>query len=99
MNDAIEMMVRNELVTHQLSDSEKTKRSDLARRKPYVAKKLAANKERQEKGFPTPVLRLAANMLCNFQCNHCCAEHYMDRHLVKLTGKPEQRHQLDGTIS
>lgn len=95
MNDAIEMMVRNELVTHQLSDSEKTKRSDLARRKPYVAKKLAANKERQEKGFPTPVLRLAANMLCNFQCNHCCAEHYMDRHLVKLTGKPEQRHQLD----
>jgi len=41
------------------------------------------------------VIRLAANMLCNFQCDHCCAEHYMDRHLVKLTSKPEQRHQLD----
>jgi MoaA/NifB/PqqE/SkfB family radical SAM enzyme len=82
-------------LTADLSDSEKQKRGDLARRKPYIAAKLAANKERQELGYPTPVIRLAANMLCNFQCDHCCAEHYMDRHLVKLTSKPEQRHQLD----
>lgn len=82
-------------LTAELSDLEKKKRGDLARRKPYIAAKLAANKERQENGFPTPVIRLAANMLCNFQCDHCCAEHYMDRHLVKLTSKPEQRHQLD----
>jgi MoaA/NifB/PqqE/SkfB family radical SAM enzyme len=82
-------------LTAELSDLEQKKRGDLARRKPYIAAKLAANKERQENGFPTPVIRLAANMLCNFQCDHCCAEHYMDRHLVKLTSKPEQRHQLD----
>ena len=87
--------VKRDIEANTLSDLESAKRFNLASRKPYVAAKLAANKERQENGFPTPVIRLAANMLCNFQCNHCCAEHYMDRHLLKLTGKKEERHQLD----
>jgi MoaA/NifB/PqqE/SkfB family radical SAM enzyme len=87
--------VKRDIESNQLSDLESAKRFGLASRKPYIAAKLAANKERQEQGFPTPVIRLAANMLCNFQCNHCCAEHYMDRHLLKLTGKKEERHQLD----
>jgi MoaA/NifB/PqqE/SkfB family radical SAM enzyme len=95
MSDAIEMMVRKEMESTSLNASEAAKRNDLAKRKPYIAAKLAANKQRQELGFPTPVIRLAANMLCNFTCDHCCAEHYMDRHLKKLTGKKEQRHQLD----
>ncbi len=95
MSSAHEAAALNDLMSAELSESERAKRGDLARRKPYVAAKLAANKDRQENGFPTPVVRLAANMLCNFQCDHCCAEHYMDRHLIKLTSKPEQRHQLD----
>ena len=95
MSDALYTLLKKEIESGQLSDFEHAKRNDLASRKPYVASKLAANKLRQEQGFPTPVIRLAANMLCNFQCNHCCAEHYMDRHLLKLTGKKEERHQLD----
>jgi MoaA/NifB/PqqE/SkfB family radical SAM enzyme len=95
MSDALYTILKKEIENGQLSDFEHAKRNDLASRKPYVASKLAANKVRQEQGFPTPVIRLAANMLCNFQCNHCCAEHYMDRHLLKLTGKKEERHQLD----
>ena len=95
MADALYTLLKKEIESGQLSDFEHAKRNDLASRKPYVASKLAANKLRQEQGFPTPVIRLAANMLCNFQCNHCCAEHYMDRHLLKLTGKKEERHQLD----
>lgn len=95
MTDALYTLLKKEIETGHLSDFEHAKRNDLASRKPYVASKLAANKVRQEQGFPTPVIRLAANMLCNFQCNHCCAEHYMDRHLLKLTGKKEERHQLD----
>lgn len=95
MSLALEAAALNGDLGDALNESEKKKRGDLARRKPYIASKLAANKERQDNGFPTPVIRLAANMLCNFQCDHCCAEHYMDRHLVKLTSKPEQRHQLD----
>lgn len=95
MSDALYTLLKKEIESGQLSDLEHAKRNDLASRKPYLASKLAANKLRQEQGFPTPVIRLAANMLCNFQCNHCCAEHYMDRHLLKLTGKKEERHQLD----
>ena len=93
--DSTYASVKRDIENNTLSDLESAKRFNLASRKPYVAAKLAANKERQEQGFPTPVIRLAANMLCNFQCNHCCAEHYMDRHLLKLTGKKEERHQLD----
>lgn len=95
MSDALYTLLKKEIENGQLSDFEHAKRNDLVSRKPYIASKLAANKVRQEQGFPTPVIRLAANMLCNFQCNHCCAEHYMDRHLLKLTGKKEERHQLD----
>lgn len=95
MLDATYQVVQQDLADGRLSDLEHAKRSDLARRKPRVAKKLAANARRQEEGFPTPVVRLQANMLCNFRCSHCCAEHYMDRHLVKITGKKEQRHQID----
>lgn len=95
MSDALYAVVKRDLENKELSDFENSKRNGLASRKPYIASKLAANKVRQEQGFPTPVIRLAANMLCNFQCNHCCAEHYMDRHLLKLTGKKEERHQLD----
>jgi MoaA/NifB/PqqE/SkfB family radical SAM enzyme len=95
MSLSLEAALLGDMIPAALSAGEQVKRGELARRKPYVAEKLAANKARQEAGFPTPVIRLAANMLCNFQCNHCCAEHYMDRHLIKLTNKPEQRHQLD----
>jgi MoaA/NifB/PqqE/SkfB family radical SAM enzyme len=95
MADALYSIIKNEIENKTLSDAEHAKRNNLASRKPYLASKLAANKERQELGFPTPVIRLAANMLCNFQCNHCCAEHYMDRHLLKLTGSTEQRHKID----
>lgn len=91
--DAIEVS-ENLLLKRPLSPAEQSKRNDLQKRKPYVAAKLAKNKERAERGEPTPVIRLAANMLCNFQCEHCCAEHYMDRHLIKVTGKKEQRHEL-----
>jgi len=95
MRDMSYQVAQQDLSETILSDLEHAKRSDLARRKPHVAAKLAANAERQEQGFPTPVVRLQANMLCNFRCSHCCAEHYMDRHLVKITGKKEQRHQID----
>lgn len=93
--DALYTEIKSDLQNGTLNDLELSKRNNLASRKPYLAKKLAANKIRQEMGFPTPVIRLAANMLCNFKCNHCCAEHYMDRHLLKITGNKEQRHQID----
>jgi MoaA/NifB/PqqE/SkfB family radical SAM enzyme len=91
MIDATYNQVKSDISGNTLSDLEFSKRTDLISRKPHVAKKLAENKLRQDAGFPTPVIRLADNMLCNFQCNHCCAEHYMDRHLLKITGSKEVR--------
>jgi len=92
--DATYSQIRTDILSNTLSDLENSKRTGLASRKPYIAKKLAENKVRQDAGYPTPVIRVADNMLCNFQCTHCCAEHYMDRHLLKLTGNKEQRRQL-----
>ena len=94
MIDATYSQIRTDILSNTLSDLENSKRTGLASRKPYIAKKLAENKVRQDAGYPTPVIRVADNMLCNFQCTHCCAEHYMDRHLLKLTGNKEQRRQL-----
>jgi MoaA/NifB/PqqE/SkfB family radical SAM enzyme len=91
MIDATYNQVKSDISGNTLSDLEFSKRTDLISRKPHVAKKLAENKLRQYAGFLTPVIRLADNMLCNFQCNHCCAEHYMDRHLLKITGSKEVR--------
>ena len=68
--DAIEMS-ENILLNAPLTEAELKKRSDLANRKPYIAAKLAKNKERAELGIPSPVIRLAANMLCNFQTLVC----------------------------
>lgn len=87
-------IVVDDMLRECTTELEKSRRSDLARRKPHVAAKLAANKARLDAGIPSPIIRLAANFLCNFQCQHCCAEHYMDRHLVKVTGQKEQRHTL-----
>ena len=84
MIDATYNQVKSDISGNTLSDLEFSKRTDLLSRKPHVAKKLAENKVRQDAGFPTPVIRLADNMLCNFQCTHCCAEHYMDLSLIHI---------------
>ena len=47
--------------------------------------------------FPTasieisPIIRLEKSYLCNFQCTHCSAEYYMDRHLEKVLKTNEHR--------
>src|SRR5688572_14349875 len=64
-------MLVDDMLRACTTDQERAKRSDLAKRRPYVAAKLAANKARQEQGFATPIIRLASNFLCNFQCQHC----------------------------
>lgn len=67
----------------QLSDAERAKRNDLRTRKPYVAAKLARISEMEERGEISPIIRLEKSYLCNFQCTHCSAEYYMERHQEK----------------
>ena len=77
-----------------LSEAEKNKRAGLALRKPHVAKKLAKIVENEKKGIVNPIIRLEKSYLCNFQCTHCSAEYYMDRHLEKKLKTKENRPQM-----
>ena len=78
-----------------LTADELSKREGLARRKPHVAAKLALISEREERGEISPIIRLEKSYLCNFQCTHCSAEYYMDRHLDKVLHVLDERPKMD----
>ena len=79
------------LAENNLSESEKSKREGLASRKPKIAKKLSNIAAMEERGEISPIIRIEKSYLCNFQCTHCSAEYYMDRHLEKVLGVKEDR--------
>jgi len=78
-----------------LTAGELAKRDDLRSRRPYVAKKLANISAMEDRGEISPIIRLEKSYLCNFQCTHCSAEYYMDRHLEKVLHVKEDREQID----
>jgi MoaA/NifB/PqqE/SkfB family radical SAM enzyme len=78
-----------------LTAAELAKREGLARRKPHVAAKLARIAEMEERGEVSPIIRLEKSYLCNFQCTHCSAEYYMDRHLHKVLKVVDERQKID----
>ncbi len=89
------MMSQSEIIISALSADELTKRQGLMARKPYVAKKLAKILEMEERGEISPIVRLEKSYLCNFQCTHCSAEYYMDRHLEKVVKIVDDRPKMD----
>ena len=83
------------LVSEQnLTPEERKKRAGLAAIYPHVAKKLANINTMEEKGEISPIIRIEKSYLCNFQCTHCSAEYYMDRHLEKVLKTKEDREQM-----
>ena len=80
--------------TAQLTQSQTEERAKLKRRWPRPYEKQQQFDANAVNGVISPILRLCWDFLCNFHCEHCCAEHYMDRHIKKLTGQKEQRHEL-----
>jgi len=89
------MTIANEMLVQALSAEELKKRSGLAQRKPYIAAKLAQISEMEEQGQISPIIRLEKSYLCNFQCTHCSAEYYMDRHLKKVVKVADERPKMD----
>ena len=77
-----------------LSPEEHKKRLSLSYKKPHVAKKLANISTMEENGEISPIIRIEKSYLCNFQCTHCSAEYYMDRHLEKKLKVKENRPQM-----
>lgn len=88
------MTMAIEFVASGLTADELAKRNGLAARKPYVAAKLAKILEMEERGEISPIVRLEKSYLCNFQCTHCSAEYYMDRHLEKVIKIVDQREKM-----
>jgi MoaA/NifB/PqqE/SkfB family radical SAM enzyme len=78
-----------------LNLAEQEKRNDLKTRKPYIAAKLAKVADMEERGEISPIIRLEKSYLCNFQCTHCSAEYYMDRHLKNVLKVVDTRQKID----
>jgi len=88
------MMPVLEMPDKKLSEEEQSKRNDLKARKPYVAAKLARISAMEERGEISPIIRLEKSYLCNFQCTHCSAEYYMDRHLKNVLNVSDDRTKI-----
>jgi MoaA/NifB/PqqE/SkfB family radical SAM enzyme len=84
-----------DIPTEGLTPGELAKRNGLKATKPYVAEKLARIHEMEERGEISPIIRLEKSYLCNFQCTHCSAEYYMDRHLEKVFKIVDERQKID----
>lgn len=89
------MMPIIEMPDSKLTPAERAKREGLKARKPYVAAKLANITAMEERGEISPIIRLEKSYLCNFQCTHCSAEYYMDRHLKKVFKIEDARRKID----
>lgn len=84
-----------EMPESKLSAAEMAKRNGLKVKKPYVAAKLARIDAMEEMGEISPIIRLEKSYLCNFQCTHCSAEYYMDRHKQKVFRIEDARRKID----
>lgn len=84
-----------ELTEDGLTPSERAKREGLRVRKPYIANKLANIAAMEARGEISPIIRLEKSYLCNFQCTHCSAEYYMDRHKEKVFKIEDMRRKID----
>lgn len=82
------------LSEHNLNPAEQQRRGELMARKPHIGRKLANIAAMEERGEISPIIRLEKSYLCNFQCTHCSAEYYMDRHLEKVLHTTENRRQM-----
>lgn len=83
------------VVDSPLNPQEQAKRNDLKLRKPYIAAKLANIAAMEERGEISPIIRLEKSYLCNFQCTHCSAEYYMDRHLDRVLKVVDTRQKIN----
>ena len=89
------MMYAENLAESNLTPAEQAKREGLKATKPYVAQKLANIAAMEERGEISPIIRLEKSYLCNFQCTHCSAEYYMDRHKKKVFKIEDSRAKID----
>ncbi len=89
------MKPETDVLATALTPEELAKREGIKARKPHVAAKLAKIAEMEEHGEVSPIIRLEKSYLCNFQCTHCSAEYYMDRHLKNVLKVVDERRKMN----
>lgn len=61
----------------ELNERENSSRSKLQREKPVVYEKVIKYKEKVARGESVALIVLNYDYLCNFECEHCCADNFM----------------------
>lgn len=77
-----------------LTPNEQSRRDSLRAAKPRVYEKFAKFGEKVARGESIAIVRLEYSYLCNFACEHCCAEPFMDHKLPKEEQAKDTRPRL-----
>ncbi len=67
------------LATEEAQNREKAAREKLRLEKPKVYEKVLRVQELISKNIPVPMITLNYDYLCNFQCEHCCSDLFMNK--------------------
>jgi MoaA/NifB/PqqE/SkfB family radical SAM enzyme len=70
-------------ISEVLTPTEQARRDGLKFTKPHVHAKMAKFGEKIARGESIAIIRLEYSYLCNFSCEHCCAEPFMDHKFTK----------------
>jgi hypothetical protein len=65
-------------ISEVLTPTELSRRDGLKDAKPHVYAKMQKFSDKVARGESIAIVRVEYSYLCNFSCEHCCAEPFMD---------------------
>src|SRR5260370_15322413 len=81
-------------ISEVLTPTEEARRDGLKYTKPQVHEKMSRLREKVARGESIAIVRLEYSYLCNFSCEHCCAEPFMDHKFTKIQRAADKRPRL-----
>ena len=81
-------------ISEVLTPTEQARRDGLKYTKPNVHAKMAKFSDKVARGESIAIVRLEYSYLCNFACEHCCAEPFMDHKFTKEQKAADKRPRL-----
>ncbi len=81
-------------ISEVLTPTEQARRDGLKHIKPHVHAKFQKFADKVARGESIAIVRLEYSYLCNFSCEHCCAEPFMDHKFTKIQKAADKRPRL-----
>jgi MoaA/NifB/PqqE/SkfB family radical SAM enzyme len=81
-------------ISEVLTPTEQARRDGLKFTKPHVHAKMAKFGEKIARGESIAIIRVEYSYLCNFSCEHCCAEPFMDHKFTKVQKAADKRPRM-----